>query len=101
MIDENEFPVVGARACDMGSPREYTEHMYEVYFEVGEHENMALRTFEEYLGPDRLGFITPMDHGYLLKVPLQAVPDLVISLSEKNIAVYQVVRFARSKEVWR
>ena len=99
MFKEDES-IPGTRAVDMGTPKEYTEHVYEVYFEVGEYENTALNVFEKYLGENRKGNISKLSHGYHLKIPLQSVPDLVRLLGEKNIAIYQIVRYARADSQW-
>jgi hypothetical protein len=39
-------------------------------------------------------------HGYETELPIQCVPDLVRLLSAENIAVYQVVRYAKTNGVW-
>ncbi len=39
-------------------------------------------------------------HGYETELPIQCVPDIVRLLSAENIAVYQVVRYAKTNRVW-
>ena len=71
-----------------------------VYFEVGEHQGMAWEVIEAYLGPERAENLTPLPYGYECEVAIQGVPDIVRALAKQNIAVYQVVRFAKTKNVW-
>ena len=86
---------------EIGTPRDYSESVYRVYFEVGEHNAIALNILTSYLGEDRACSIIKLTHGYELEVPIQCVPELARLLCEKNIAIYQIVRFAKTDSKWR
>ncbi|MEZ8782313.1 hypothetical protein AB6D77_06645 [Vibrio splendidus] len=79
-----------------GTPRDYSEDMYNVYFEVGEWEGTALSILESFVGQSpstsTSTSISHLEFGYELAMPIQCVPDLVRLLTEKNIAIYQIVR---------
>lgn len=85
----------------IGTPRDYTSGLYRVYFEVGEFKNSANKILKEFLGPDACGSITELTHGYEVELPIQCVPDIVRELVQANIAVYQVVRFAKINGTWQ
>ncbi|CAK3655742.1 MULTISPECIES: hypothetical protein [Vibrio] len=84
-----------------GSPKDYSESMYKFYFEVGEWEGHALAVIESFLGHSHSKNIIHLEFGYELTMPIQCAPDLVTLLNEKNIAIYQVVRGAKTEESWR
>ncbi|MDH6016631.1 hypothetical protein [Vibrio splendidus] len=75
-----------------GTSRDYSEDMYNVYFEVGEWEGTALSILESFVGQSPSTSISYLEFGYELAMPIQCVPDLVRLLTEKNIAIYQIVR---------
>lgn len=75
-----------------GTPRDYSEDMYQVYFEVGEWEGMALTVLTEFVGDTQAKHIKHLEFGYELAMPIQCVPDVVRLLDQKNIAIYQIVR---------
>ncbi|MEZ8494264.1 hypothetical protein AB6C81_18670 [Vibrio splendidus] len=75
-----------------GTPRDYSEDMYNVYFEVGEWEGTALSILESFVGQSPSTSISHLEFGYELAMPIQCVPDLVRLLIEKNIAIYEIVR---------
>ena len=83
-----------------GTPRDYSTDMYRVYFEVGEHEGRARQAIEEFLGPKRAEALVALPYGYECELAIQVVPDIVRELAKRNIAVYQVVRYAKTKSVW-
>ena len=85
---------------EIGTPLDYTSDMYKVYFEVGEHDGMVLKTLTEYLGEEKASDITALSHGYELELPIQVIPEIVRLLSQNNIAVYQVVRYAKTNSTW-
>ncbi|EGQ8485945.1 hypothetical protein ACTNIH_002002 [Vibrio parahaemolyticus] len=84
-----------------GTPSDYSEDMYKVYFEVGEWEGTALGIIESFVGHSHSKNITHLEFGYELAMPIQCVPDLVRLLNEKNIAIYQVVRGEKTEASWR
>jgi hypothetical protein len=83
-----------------GTPLDYASEMYRVYFEVGEHEGKAKKIIEEYLGPERSETLTTLSFGYECEMAIQCVPDIVGELARNNIGVYQVVRYAKTRNIW-
>ena len=61
---------------------------------------MVLNILSEYLGEHKARSITRLAHGYELELPIQCVPDLVLLLCKRHIAVYQVVRYAKTDRTW-
>ncbi|MEP2978241.1 MAG: hypothetical protein ABJO86_02070 [Lentilitoribacter sp.] len=84
----------------IGTPKDYSDTLYKYYLEVAEHEQMAFDTIKELFGMDRLHLITPIDHGYEIIMPIQLAPDLLRNLLNKNLAIYQLVRFAKTSGRW-
>ena len=82
------------------TPLDCSSVMYRVYFEVGEHQGIAKQVIEAYLGPIRSKNLTVLPYGYECELAIQCVPDIVRELAQQNIAVYQVVRYAKTKNVW-
>ena len=80
---------------EIGTPRDYTDDLYRYYFEVGEVDGRAERILREYLGEARSASLNRLSYGFELVAPLQSAPDLVRRLAQQNIAVYQVVRYAK------
>ncbi len=80
---------------------EYTDDLYRVYFEVGEHENVAADIMTRFLmsrSQDILNLsfspasLRKHSHGYEVDIPLQLVPEIVRELAKSNVAIYQVIR---------
>jgi hypothetical protein len=86
---------------DIGTPRDYTEDLYCFYLEIPDPDRRAERLIREWLGTRHAEALQPITHGFELVMPLQCAPDLVRSLVGANVAVYQVVRFAKVAGVWR
>ena len=84
----------------IGTPRDYTGDLYRVYFEVGEFENSAQKILSKYLGTDDPDKIIELAHGYEVELPIQCVPDIVKEFAQANIAVYQVIRYAKIIGIW-
>ena len=81
----------------IGSPKEYTDDLYRVYFEVGEYENFAADVMTRFLisNPDisySPASLRQQSHGYEVDIPLQLVPEIVRELAKSNVAIYQVIR---------
>jgi hypothetical protein len=85
----------------IGTPREYTNDLYRVYFEVGEHENLAGAVMTQFLMSrsqdiPNLSFsansLRQHTYGYEVDIPLQLIPEIVRELAKKNVAIYQVIR---------
>ncbi|CAM2777080.1 hypothetical protein [Vibrio rarus] len=75
-----------------GTPKDYTEALYKVYFEVGEWQGSALQVLSQLVGQTHANTIKHLEFGYELAMPIQCIPDAVKRLADNNIAVYQVVR---------
>ena len=85
---------------EIGTPRDYTGDVYKVYLEVVEQDDIVLHTLTEFLGKDKASRINKLAHGYELKLPIQCIPDVIKLLSQKNIGVYQVIRYAKTNSTW-
>lgn len=85
---------------EIGTPRDYTSDIYKVYLEVGKTDDVILNIFTDYMGVDKARNITVLTHGYELELPIQVIPEVVSLLSKNNIAVYQVVRYAKTNSTW-
>jgi hypothetical protein len=44
--------------------------------------------------------LTRLEHGDEIEIPIQCAPDLVRELVTEGIAVYQVVRYAKTNKRW-
>ena len=75
-------------------------NLYRFYFEVGEYEGWAKKIIAAYLGPEKSKAMVTLPHGYEFECPIQGVPDIVKSLVDKGIGVYQVIRYAKSHGEW-
>ena len=71
--------------------------MYRVDFEVGEHEELAKKIIEDYLGPERSKTLITLPYGYECELAIQCVPDIVALLAKSNIGVYQVGPLCQNK----
>lgn len=87
-------------SLEIGTPRDYGSDMYRVYFEVSDPQGTAGRIIADFLGEQRAASMILLAHGYETELPIQCVPDIVRMLSTENIAVYQVVRYAKTNGVW-
>lgn len=84
----------------VGTPKDYTDDMYRFYFKVGEYESTAQNIIRNFLGPEKSQSMISLPYGYEFELPIQCVPDLVDRLVKENIAIYQVIRFARTSGEW-
>jgi hypothetical protein len=84
-----------------GTPDDYGDTLYRVYFEVGEWEGIARDAIIAFLverANDHPAFdfddslLHARPHGYEVDLPMQLIPEVVRALAERNVAVYQVVR---------
>ncbi len=85
---------------ETGTPLDYTSELYKVYFEVRENNGIVLKMLTEFLGEEKASCINTLAHGYELELPIQVIPEVVKVLSQNNIAVYQVVRYAKTNRTW-
>ena len=86
---------------EIGTPRDYTEDLYHFYLEVPHFDGTAERLIREFLGERHAAHLRRLTHGFEMVMPLQCAPDLVRRLAGANIAVYQLVRFAKTAGSWR
>jgi hypothetical protein len=84
-----------------GTLGDYSEDLYRHFFEVADTDGIAKGVFLKYLGAERSVLLRAVDNGYELDIPIQCAPELVRLLAKDNIAVYQVVRLAKSEGRWR
>ena len=89
------------QTSEIGTPRDYTEDVYKVYFEVREYKESALNILATFLGEDKAHSITKLAHGYELEIPIQCVPDIASLLCEGGVGIYQIVRYAKTDSRWR
>lgn len=81
------------KTLEIGTPHDYTQDVYRVYFEVTDPNGIAGKIIADFVGDENA--ILALAHGYELELPIQCVPEIVRLLSAENIAIYQVVRFVR------
>ncbi len=93
---KNEEATPPYETLEIGTPQDYSSDVYKIYFEVGEHNSAALKVLKKFLGNNRKQTINRLTHGYEMELPIQCVPEIVALLSEKNIAIYQVIRYAKT-----
>lgn len=86
---------------EIGSPRDYSESLYRFYFEIRDVEGTAEKILREFLGDLHEKHQQKLTHGFELNLPIQCVPDLVRLLTQHNVAIYQIVRYARVGGSWR
>ena len=86
---------------ETGTPRDYTPDIYRVYFEVGGLDLGVKEIIADLIGGERAKRIRTLAHGYELELPIQCIPEIIQKLVLKNIAVYQVVRYAKASGTWR
>ena len=84
----------------IGTPLDYTPDLYRVYFEVGDPSGAAGKIIADFVGSERAENILTLAHGYETELPIQCVPELIRLLCAENIALYQVVRYARTNGAW-
>ncbi len=75
---------------NIGSPLDYSEGFYLVYVEVPV-TNTTISTIIS----NHAKIVTELDFGYLCEAHMQAIPEIVRSLSVENHAVYQIIRLVR------
>jgi hypothetical protein len=85
---------------EIGTPLDYTSDIYKVYFEVSDSDNVVHQILSEFVGSARKKNIVRLSHGYEIELPIQCVPDVVRLISLQNIAIYQVIRYAKMSSSW-
>lgn len=94
-------PFGGDADSGMGTPNDYSEDMYRFFFELIDHAGVAREVISKFLGDRHSKSLTTVSFGYELTMPIQCVPELIRLLTREDIAIYQVVRSARTAGVWR
>ena len=84
----------------VGTPADYTEGLSRLYFEIRDADGAAERIIRDFLGAERARQMCRLEHGFEIELPIQCVPDLVRLLMNRNIGIYQVVRYARVGGSW-
>jgi hypothetical protein len=79
----------------IGTPLGYTEHLYRIYLETRDADGAAERALKGFLGTERARRLVRLTHGFELELPIQCVPDVIRLLARENVAIYQVVRYAK------
>ncbi len=88
-----------------GTPADYSDVLYRVYFEVGEWQQVARTALCDFLlersqGHPAFHFqpaaLRVKPHGYEVNLPMQLIPEVVRALAGRNIAIYQVLRLGRA-----
>ena len=90
-----------SETADIGTPRDYSESVYRFYLEVADCSPATRRLIEDFLPQHYAVRIVGLDYGFEFEMPIQCAPDLVRQLMSKNTAIYQLVRLAKTKGLWR
>lgn len=85
---------------EIGTPLDYTSDVYRVYFEVRDPSGAAGKIIADFVGSERAANIVSLAHGYETELPIQCIPEIIRLLSAENIALYQVMRYAKTNGVW-
>jgi hypothetical protein len=86
---------------DVGTPRDYSEHVNRFYLELADCSQTTRRLIEKFLPQHHAARIVDLDYGFEFEMPIQCAPDLLKHLISKNIAIYQLVRIAKTNGHWR
>ena len=93
---KNSDAIPPYETLEIGTPSDYTSDLYRVYFELRDQDNVARNIFAQVLGDERAENLVCLAHGYEAELPIQCVPEIVRLLVAESIAVYQVVRYAKT-----
>ncbi|QSS98853.1 hypothetical protein IMZ31_12150 [Pontibacillus sp. ALD_SL1] len=69
------------------SPLDYSGERFPVYFEVADLET-AYSTLESL---DFIGQIETREHGYIVSITMQQIPEVVRTLAHEKIAIYAII----------
>ena len=86
---------------EIGTPLDYTEDLYKFYLEVRDMDGKVERLLRDFLGTTQAEQLQRLPHGFELTLPIQCVPDIVRLLTRENVAIYQIVRYAKVAGSWR
>lgn len=74
----------------ISTPMEYSDDKYLVYVELYKTTKTLKKIISKHCE-----IISEMEFGYICKVTMQGIPEIVRSLALKNHAVYQIVRLSK------
>lgn len=86
---------------EIGTPLDYTEDLYRFYLEVRDMDGKVESLLRDFLGTTQAEQLQRLAHGFELTLPIQCAPDIVRLLILENVAVYQIVRYAKVAGSWR
>ena len=86
---------------EIGTPLDYTEDLYRFYLEVRDIDGNVEKLLREFLGTTQAEQLQRLTHGFELTLPIQCAPEIVRLLAAENVAVYQIVRYAKVAGSWR
>jgi len=86
---------------EIGTPLDYTEDLYRFYLEVRDIDGTVEKLLCDFLGTAQAEQLQRLTHGFELSLPIQCVPDIIRLLTHENVAVYQIVRYAKVAGSWR
>lgn len=75
---------------NIGSPKEYSDGVYLIYVELYKTDKALKKIISKHAKVTK-----ELEFGYLCEAHMQAIPEIVRSLAQKNHAVYQVVRLVK------
>ena len=84
----------------MNTPLDYSSDMYRFYFEIMDVEDTVFQYLSTLLGSKYAHTLERLPYGYEVELPIQCVPDVLRTICAHNIAVYQVVRYAKTSNQW-
>tara|TARA_R100001377_G_scaffold25769_1_gene13976 strand:- start:4088 stop:4285 length:198 start_codon:yes stop_codon:yes gene_type:complete len=61
----------------IGTPKDYSEDMYKIFFELGEWEGIALDILSSFVGDSHSKHILHLEFGYELAMPIQCIPEVI------------------------
>lgn len=70
-----------------GTPFDYSDDKITVYFEIADKQSVR-RIMEDISFIDN---IEDLEYGFEVKIAIQQIPEVIRSLSQKNIAIYAVI----------
>ena len=79
---------------NIATTKDYSETLYLFYIELGALSNTAKKIIIDNVSPT-CSIESELKYGYLCKLYIQNIPDIVKALSRKKIAIYQIVRISK------
>jgi hypothetical protein len=101
VVDFDMKPSKSDVTSPVGTPSDYSEDLYRFYFELIDKDKVAKEIITQFLGEEHAVNLTAVEYGYEFNIPIQCAPEIVRLLQKRDIAIYQVVRLARTPGIWR